>query len=64
MKYYVLASGSSGNSTLIESNGRLILVDFGVYFSDLEEKLERLGFKYEDIKAFLVTISLTETPSI
>ena len=41
MKITNLASGSKGNSTLIEIEGKNILIDIGLPLSNLEERLER-----------------------
>lgn len=41
MKITILASGSKGNSTLIETNTKNILIDIGIPLKNLEKRLER-----------------------
>ena len=41
MKITILASGSKGNSTLIETENKNILIDVGLPLSNLEKRLER-----------------------
>ena len=41
MKISILASGSKGNSTLIETNNKNILIDVGLPLSNLEKRLEK-----------------------
>lgn len=55
MKFYSLGSGSSGNSTLIEHNGRYILVDVGITYKDLNEKLTSLNLSIDKIEAVVIT---------
>ncbi|MCF0117672.1 MAG: MBL fold metallo-hydrolase [Bacilli bacterium] len=61
MKFYVFASGSKGNSTLVTSKeGHKILIDFGITKSCLDSKLSEQGFSYDDIEAFLFTHNHTD----
>ncbi len=55
MKFYSLGSGSSGNATLIENNGHYILIDVGITYKSLLEKLSALNVKIEQIEALLLT---------
>ena len=55
MKFYLLASGSYGNCTLIETNGKKILVDFGLGIIETKSKLLELGCSLDDIDAILIT---------
>lgn len=55
MNYTILASGSRGNSTVIESNGHTILIDCGIPSSELYSKLEELNISIEQIEAVLIT---------
>lgn len=55
MKYYVLASGSKGNCTLIEHNGLRVLIDCGTTKRYLLEQFAALRLSLEDIDAVLVT---------
>lgn len=57
MKYHVLASGSKGNCTLIESNGHCFLIDCGVSKKYLITKLKEINRSFEDIEALLITHS-------
>jgi len=43
MRFRLLGSGSSGNATLVESNGVRILIDAGLGPRDLAERLESAG---------------------
>ncbi|MBQ3437431.1 MAG: MBL fold metallo-hydrolase [Fusobacterium sp.] len=55
MKISVLGSGSAGNSTYIEVDGYKILIDAGFSCKKIEEKLQQIGEKLEDISAILIT---------
>ena len=56
MKFYVVASGSKGNATIIESNsGHLIQIDMGVTNKYLKEQLKDTHINMEDIEALLIT---------
>ena len=35
MRFYVFASGSKGNSTLVVSKGKCILIDLGINYKSL-----------------------------
>ena len=49
MKVYVLASGSEGNSTYIETHNHKILLDAGRNTKYLTGKLEKIGVDINDI---------------
>lgn len=55
MKICTLASGSSGNSLLIETGSTKILVDAGISMRQIRLRLEVLGVDLEDIDAVVVT---------
>ncbi len=55
MEYYVLASGSKGNSTLIVDDGHVILIDMGLTLKCFKERLAETPYTMEDIEAVLVT---------
>lgn len=55
MEYALLASGSSGNCTLIKSHGHLVMVDVGLGIREIKEKLSFLGESYNQIEAFFIT---------
>lgn len=55
MKIAVLASSSTGNSTYVEMNGIKFLIDAGMSFSYIKEKLFLLGVTPDEINFILVT---------
>ncbi|NCA97021.1 MAG: MBL fold metallo-hydrolase [Bacteroidia bacterium] len=55
MRFYILASGSKGNATLIEHDNRVLLIDMGITLSRLKEELVHLNRQIEDIEAVLFT---------
>ena len=59
-KFCSLYSGSSGNSLLVKSDNTNILIDAGVSCKKIENGLEDLGVKPEDIDAVLITHEHTD----
>lgn len=55
MKYFVLASGSKGNSCVIQSQGVQILIDCGMTQKYLKQSFSDIGVNYEDFDALLIT---------
>lgn len=55
MKVCVLASGSKGNATYIEDDNHKILIDVGITYKDMEDRLSQIKVKPEDIDTVLVT---------
>ena len=55
MRVVVLASGSDGNSTYIESENTKILIDMGRNAKYIKEKLESIGVLPEEINAILIS---------
>lgn len=56
MKFIILASGSKGNSTLvINDNNDLLLIDVGISYKEIKEKVNRYGYDIKDIKNVLIT---------
>ena len=55
MKITVIASGSKGNATLIETDNTKILIDLGISCNNIENKLKSIDVKPKDINAILVT---------
>ena len=55
MRVCLLASGSRGNSTLIEADDFRLLVDAGLSGVETERRLATLGLSGEDLHAILVT---------
>ena len=50
MKYYVLASGSQGNSTFIDFDGVGVLIDCGISKKQLIYRMSLHGYDIKDIK--------------
>ena len=55
MEVTVLASGSKGNSTLIKTKNKLILVDAGMNMKYLETKLREIEVLLKDIDYIIIT---------
>lgn len=55
MKIKVLASGSKGNSTYIETKNKKILIDMGVTYQYLSQELEKINISPKDIDLILIT---------
>lgn len=55
MKVSVLASGSSGNSTYVESDSSKILIDAGLNCKQLSNRLSDIGHDLSEINAIFVT---------
>lgn len=58
MKFYILASGSKGNCTIINTNDdKYIMVDCGLSFLDLDRKFKSIGINLCNITHFFFTHS-------
>ncbi len=55
MKIKVLASGSKGNCSLIETASARFLIDIGITYQRLNKELEKMNLTIEDIDALLLT---------
>ena len=55
MKISVLASGSKGNSSYIETKNTKILVDIGMPTLYIERKLKKISVNPEEIKGIILT---------
>ena len=55
MKFSVLASGSKGNATFIETNETKVLIDLGMSSLYIEKKLFCLGINPSEINAIFIT---------
>jgi phosphoribosyl 1,2-cyclic phosphodiesterase len=55
MKITPLASGSTGNSFLIEANGASVLVDAGLSCKQIAQRMERVGVDPGSLRAILVS---------
>lgn len=60
MRYYILASGSKGNATVLECKGGRILIDLGLPLSDFNKRLSQYNLSIEDIDAVFYTHSHTD----
>ena len=60
MKFHILASGSQGNSLLIESQKAKVLIDCGITFKKIKEKLLKLNVSLEELDAVLITHGHTD----
>lgn len=55
MQVYTLASGSSGNCTLVKSTGAAILIDAGISTKRITAALSHLGLVPEQLSGILIT---------
>lgn len=55
MKFFSLASGSSGNSFFIDNGKETILIDVGIPYNKIKEKLSTIGYDIEKINYILIT---------
>jgi phosphoribosyl 1,2-cyclic phosphodiesterase len=55
LRFASLASGSRGNALLIESGSTLLMVDCGLPYRDVEQRLAAVGRCGDDVTAVLVT---------
>ncbi|MEY3431174.1 MAG: hypothetical protein RIS53_72, partial [Bacillota bacterium] len=55
MKFYILASGSKGNATLVESRGYLLLIDAGLTKTRLKETFAKTPYLMEQVQSVLFT---------
>lgn len=55
MRFRVLGSGSSGNTTLVEAGGTFLLIDAGLGPREMAERLLSLGIDPSSIAAILLT---------
>ena len=55
MYFNIVASGSKGNATLVVAKNTLILIDFGITLTRLNEGLDEIHKKLKDIDAVIFT---------
>lgn len=55
MKIKIIASGSKGNSTYIESNNTRLLIDAGIPFTRIKDTLESIGVDPNSLDGVLIT---------
>ena len=60
LRFTMLASGSRGNSALVQTDGFGVLIDAGVGLADLEERLRDAGHRWDHVHAMLLTHTHTD----
>lgn len=55
MRIKVLASGSKGNCSLIETSSARFLIDVGITYQRLKKELMKLNLTFDDVDALLLT---------
>lgn len=60
MKTVSLASGSGGNAYIVESQGKLLLIDCGICHKELKKRLDSVGFDIGDICGVVITHEHTD----
>lgn len=60
MRICLLASGSKGNSLLVESGRTRLLIDAGISARELRKRLEIVGVEAESLNALLITHEHTD----
>ena len=60
MYFNIIASGSKGNATVVVSHKTVLLIDMGITLTRLEEGLNEINLKLEDINAALFTHDHTD----
>lgn len=60
MKFYVLASGSKGNCSVVVSGNTVLMIDCGCSKKYMQDSLKNVGYTLSDITALLLTHSHTD----
>jgi len=60
MYFHIIASGSKGNATIVATKNTVLLIDMGITLSRLEEGLDEINLKINDIDAALFTHNHTD----
>ncbi|MBR4671716.1 MAG: MBL fold metallo-hydrolase [Bacilli bacterium] len=55
MRIQILASGSKGNSTFIESNNTRILIDAGINYTRIKKSLEKINVDLNTLDGIIIT---------
>ena len=55
MKFFSLASGSSGNCFFIDNGKESLMIDVGIPYNKIKEKLISIGYDIENIDYILIT---------
>ena len=60
MRIQVLASGSKGNSTFIESHGTRILIDAGINYQRIQKALEKIDVDPQTLDGIVISHTHTD----
>lgn len=60
MYFHIIASGSKGNATVVVSGSTVLLIDMGITLTRLEEGLNEINLKKNDITGALFTHNHTD----
>ena len=55
MKIKIIASGSKGNSTYVETKSKKFLIDMGITYQNLANELEKINVSPKDLDFILIT---------
>jgi len=55
MKFYIIQSGSKGNATVLENNGRYLLIDDGLSLKCIKDTMLGLNKNVMNLEALLIT---------
>lgn len=55
IKFKILASGSKGNCTLVETDNTKFLIDAGISYQRIKHELEMIGVSLEELTGILIT---------
>lgn len=60
MKFYVLASSSSGNASYLQTKTRKILIDAGLSYTTIKERLNNIGIDLKELTDIFITHEHTD----
>ena len=60
MKFYVLASGSKGNCSVVVSKDTVLMIDCGCSKKYMQDSLKSIGYTLDDITSLLLTHAHTD----
>ena len=60
LRYVLLGSGSNGNCCIVESNNTVIMIDFGLGIKDIKERMDKVGYELDEVKALFITHNHTD----
>ena len=55
MQFDVISSGSKGNATIVYSNGKALLLDFGISKKRISDALIGYGLSFDSLSGFFIT---------